>query len=274
MVSAIAPHDLGLTEELAILKRDLKAAATTLSEKEARFLVDFYYQMQDYRISTGNQVRSMADEPHGTIAFFGGQMDTLERQIRSVLDTWSRSSELGQWARRQKGIGPVITAGLLAHIDIRKAPTAGHIWRFAGLDPTVTWDKGQKRPWNASLKVICWKIGESVVKVSGSDDAFYGQLYKQRKELELERNEAGAFADQAAHVLATKKIGKDTEAYKQYSAGKLPPAHLHARAKRYSVKLFLAHFWEVGYRLTFGCEPPLPYPVAHLNHAHHIKAPA
>src|SRR5581483_161544 len=25
------------------------------------------------------------------------------------------------------------------HIDIEKAPTAGHIWRFAGLDPTLRW---------------------------------------------------------------------------------------------------------------------------------------
>jgi hypothetical protein len=44
---------------------------------------------------------------------------------------------------------------LLARIDIVKAPTAGHIWRYAGLDPTVRWNKGEKRPWNAGLKVLC-----------------------------------------------------------------------------------------------------------------------
>ena len=38
-----------------------------------------------------------------------------------------------------RGIGPVIAAGLLANIDIKQAPTVGHIWRFAGLDPTNKW---------------------------------------------------------------------------------------------------------------------------------------
>lgn len=53
------------------------------------------------------------------------------------------------------GIGPVISAGLLAHIDIHRAVTVGHIWRFAGLDPSVKWLKKTKRPWNAGLKVLC-----------------------------------------------------------------------------------------------------------------------
>ena len=60
----------------------------------------------------------------------------------------------------------------------------------------------------------------------------------------------------------TKKIGKDTDAIKSYRVGKLPPAHIHARAKRYAVKLFLAHFHETGYRLHYGTEPPAPYPIS------------
>lgn len=262
-------------EPVARMTRDLRAAAATLSDHEARFLVDSYYMMQDNRIRSGHQLRQIGEsgEPNSVLSFLEDQSSTIEGQIKSALDRYSAAHPVGQWMRAQKGIGPVIAAGLLAHIDITKAPTVGHIWRFAGLDPTMKWEKGQKRPWNATLKTLCWKIGESFVKVSGADDAYYGVIYRERKALETQRNDAGAFAEQAAAVLASRKIGKDTDAFKAYSAGRLPPAHVHARAKRYAVKLFLAHTHEVWYRHHFKVDPPLPYPIAILGHAHRIPAP-
>ena len=156
------------------------------------------------------------------------------------------------------------------HCGRKRIETVGHIWGFAGLDPTVTWGKGEKRPWNASLKTLCWKIGESFVKVSGNPKAFYGTVYKQRKELETARNERGEYADQAKAMLERKRFGKDTQARAHYEAGRLPPAHIHARAKRYAVKLFLAHYFEVGYTLATGHAPPMPYPIAIQGHAHKI----
>ena len=257
---------------IAALTRDVKKAADTLSRQEARYMVDLFRQIQDYRIQSGNQITSMLDEPHELFTFMAGQMATLERQIQATLDRWSLADPLGQWARAQRGVGPVIAAGLLAHIDLDKAPTVGHIWRFAGLDPTVVWNKGEKRPWNADLKVLCWKLGESFTKVSGHPDGYYGHIYKNRKAIELERNAAGDFADQAAQVLATRKIGKETDAYAAYSVGKLPPAHIHARAKRYAVKMFLSHYHEIGYELM-GKTPPKPFAIAHMEHAHYIPPP-
>ena len=38
-----------------------------------------------------------------------------------------------------RGIGEVISAGLLAHLDVTKARHASGYWRFAGLDPTNDW---------------------------------------------------------------------------------------------------------------------------------------
>ena len=78
---------------------------------------------------------------------------------------------------------------------------------YAGMDPRSTWEKGQKRPWNAQLKVLCWKLGESFVKVSGNEKAFYGRIYKERKALEMAKNEAGEYAAQAAAKLEKFKIG-------------------------------------------------------------------
>ena len=165
----------------------------------------------------------------------------------------------------------MLSAGLLAHIDITRAPTVGHIWSFAGLDPTKTWEKGQKRPWNSSLKTLCWKIGQSFMKFSNQEECFYGHLYRERKAREIARNEAGELAEQAKQMLERRNFRKDTIARKFYEEGKLPPAHIDARARRYAVKLFLAHWHEVAYVAHYHQPPPLPYPIAHLGHAHVIR---
>lgn len=256
---------------VARLSRDLANAAKTLTADEARFLVDAYYVMQANRIRSGNQIRALGEsgEPHDVLKWFAEQDQTLENQIKRALDKYSAANPLSEWARSVCGIGPVISAGLLAHIDITKAPTAGHIWRYAGLDPTSKWEKKTRRPWNAALKRLCFLIGESFVKVQNNEDDIYGKIYAKRKAEEIAKNEAGEFADQAAAVLEAKKIGKDTDAYKAYSIGKLPPAHIHARARRYAVKHFLSDYQLVGWWLEHQSLPPLPYPIAHLEHAHY-----
>lgn len=257
------------------LSRDLREAAACLTPREARYLVDAYYTVQEYRISARNQARALAEagEPNLLVTWLADQMEVLEQQIRRVMDRWTDEHVPGRWAKSIVGIGPVIAAGLLAHIDVHKAKTAGQVWRFAGLDPTCEWKPGEKRPWNARLKVLCWKIGESFVKVSGHPHDIYGKVYLARKQLEQQRNEQGLYAEQARRILESKRIGKDTEAYRWYSRGMLPPGHIHARAKRYAVKLFLAHYHHVAYESTFGTPPPKPYVIEHLGHIHFIAPP-
>lgn len=257
------------------LSKDLRKAAASLGVREARYFVDTYYQLQDNRIAAGNQQRALSEdeEPSAHIDWLNVQMRTLEQQIKGVLDRWSAAQPMGAWAREIVGIGPVFSAGLLANIDITKAPTAGHIWRFAGLDPTDKWGKGEKRPWNASLKRLCWLIGESFVKVSGHKNDRYGKLYLQRKEYEGRKNEQLEYKDQATAALARikdrKKAKKDFVALLE--SGKLPPAALHERSKRWAVKLFLAHWQAEAYRQHYKTEPPKPYAIAHLGHVHEIQ---
>ncbi|HET9011664.1 MAG TPA: transposase [Gemmatimonadaceae bacterium] len=262
-------------EPIVRLDKDLKAAATTLSVVEARYLVDQYYVLQHDRIRAAHQVRATAEaqEPHQLLQWVQTNTGVLEQNIKRALDAYTDSNIVGRWSKSIVGVGPVIAAGLLAHIDVAQAPTVGHIWRFAGLDPTVTWGKGEKRPWNARLKTLCWKIGESFVKVSGREGDFYGQLYLQRKAIEVERNEAKAFAAQAAASLAGKRYGADTQARKAYEQGMLPPARIHLRAERWAVKIFLAHWHAVAYRAKFGTDAPKPYVLAILGHADEIQVP-
>lgn len=255
------------------LKRDIALTAKFLTEQEVRFLVDTYYLMQEDRKRANNQVRALTEskEPCSLVAWLAEQADTLEKQIKRALDIYVDAHPVGQWLKSIYGIGPVISAGLLAHIDITKAPTVGHIWSFAGLDPKQVWEKGQKRPFNAALKTLAWKCGQSFMKFSFREECYYGKIYRERKEFEVARNERKENTEAVEKAL--KVIGKTTESYKHLQAGMLPPAQIDARARRYAVKLFLAHLHAVWYEIHFQQKPPLPYPIAILGHAHHIQPP-
>lgn len=256
-------------EELApILRRlrhDLRIAARDLGPREARYLVDTYYQIQDFRKRALLQHRALtkAGEPATMTQWVGDAMYQVERVIAAVLDEWGRTQPGAVWARQVVGIGPILAAGLAAHIDVTRQPTVGHLWAFAGLDPTRKWSKNEKRPWNADLKVLCWKIGESFWITHKLPRSYYGPLMARRKAWEAERNERGLYREQALEQ--AKRVGKDTDAYTYYIRGLLPPAHIHARARRWTVKLFLAHYWEEE-RRRLGLEVPLPYPIAYLGH--------
>lgn len=351
-------EDLFEFESVNRMDRDLVKAASIMSDDEARYLVDAYYTMQDNRKRSENQARTAqkANEPNLVIQWYAQQNRTLEDQVKRALDGYTIGHKMGSWMREVKGIGPVISAGLLAHINIEECPTAGHIWNFAGLNPKLVWPSTEKaaawvkengldvpkaaeafgrnptrlyhaathdkdgkevkltakgltfalsrRPYNASLKTLCWKIGQSFMKFSNHEDCYYGQVYKTRKMLEVSRNESGGNAELAAEAL--RRIGKDTEAHAWLTAcykpeavrtlrdsgvvltpgeltkirgepgsgvPMLPPGQIDARARRYAVKLFLSHMHDEWYRRHFGKEPPMPYPIAILGHAHYIAPP-
>lgn len=277
---------IGQLEPIIKINRDVIKAMRDggpggVTDNEARFLVDMYYTMQDLRIMMNNQIKGLErdaeknetkEEPHDVLSWVYKQTETLENQVKRAMSVYVEMHRMSWFFEQTVGIGPILAAGLLAHIDINKAPTVGHIWNFAGLNPDAKWERGKKRPFNAQLKKLCWKIGESFVKVSGRDDAYYGKVYRQRKEYETRKNDRLEFSDQAFAKLERFKIGKDTEAYKAYATGKLPPAHLNMRAKRYAVKLFLSHLHQRWHEQDIG-PVPKPFAVSILGHAHVIDPP-
>ena len=293
-------------EPLRRLTRDIRNAAKTLTDAQARFLVDSYYVMQRDRIRAAHQTRTLQQtepvpEPHEVVDWLSAQTATLETSIKSVLQVYARHHPVGNWALSIVGIGPVIAAGLLAHINLEpwrcknpKRPlkvkcfegqpctpqcgteishTVGHIWRFAGLDPTVKWEKGQRRPWNGQLKRLCWLIGESFTKNQNRDGDFYGKFYVSRKAIEEAKNSQKLFADQAKVSLEQKRWARETATRGYYEQGLLPPARIHLRAQRYAVKLFLSHYHHVAYYHRYQKHPPRPYVIEHLGHTDLIQVP-
>lgn len=273
--------EAGLMIPVARMSRDIRAAAATLSDMEARYLVDSYYQHQEDRIRANNRVRAMteSEEPHAVVGWLATQSDTIEGQIKGALERYAAAHPVGAWMMSVRGIGPVISAGLLANIDITRSTTVGNLWAFAGQAPGRDKRvKGEKLTFNPSLKRLAWIIGESFKRTSPEHaDAFYRRVYDERKAYEIAKNEAGDYADQAAKALEKKKYRDDTKAKAFYLAGKLPPGQIDRRACRYAAKLFLAHVHEKLWWHHYGSAPPYPYPmpyaIAHLGHAHKIDPP-
>ncbi len=299
--------EIEVTTASVRLSRDLAKASTTLGIGEARILADMFETTQQQRIRRGNQVKALekSEEPNSVLRHFFGIEEALEAQIGRALKKYTESTYLGSWMMSQKGVGPLLAARFLAFVDWDAAHNPSQVWAFAGLDPNRVWEKGQKRPWNARLKRLCFLLGESFVKVQHRDGAFYGQLFtRQKGELWL-RNLNGANRDRA--LILREKVGKTTEAYRwnngdvpaeaarmvasgTWPAGKKPwgetpgaytpmlaPAHVHAMARRWVVKLFLAHVWEINMR-SRPVEEQIPgwtpYAIGHLTgHSHIIKPP-
>jgi hypothetical protein len=351
------------------LVKGLRQKGGGITSTEARFMVDMYYTMQEQRVRINNQTKGLerdaekagnTPEPHDGLDWTLVQFSTLEKQVARLLQVFTETHPMAWFFEQTLGIGPVLAAGLLAHIDIRKAPTVGHIWNFAGLNPETQWagrDEAKKiwaesigedleeklfsaagkigrnperllhmattkpdgtpvplsassciaaiarKPFNSQLKTLCWKIGDSFVKVSGREDAVYGRLYRERKAIEWRRNLSGANQAAAANALAAKKIGKDTDAFAWYSGacdpdkaaalleeGKpptaasckaiagsgvpmIPPAQVDMRARRWAVKLFLSHLHQRWYEEEYATAPPKPFAIAIQNHAHYIEPP-
>ena len=128
-----------------------------------------------------------------------------------------------------------------------------------------------KKPYNSRMKTLCWKLAQSFVKGQNNPNDIYGKLYIERKAYENELNEKLAYKDQAA--IGAQRVGKTTEAYKWYSKGMLPPAHINRRAERWATRIFLSHLHQVMYMVELGQLPPKPFAEAHLEHIHMIECP-
>lgn len=144
------------------VKADMREAAKAMTIQEARYMVDSYYQMQQNRIRENNRIKSMEVEPTGALKWLSGLCGGAEDTIAGVLGTYAERFPAGRWAMDQYGVGPIIAAGLLAHIDINKCPYASHIHSYAGLIKDLKWykTKEDKELIKAMINEVVGKKGE------------------------------------------------------------------------------------------------------------------
>lgn len=141
-VGVINSEDVEVTiSGLAKISKEIKESVATVSGDQVRFLVDAYYQTQDFRKAVDNQARAvkMGVDGEGTdkplsIVWLGENIKAQEVEIKKMLDIYTSNNPVGRWAKSITGIGPVIAAGLIAGFDIKKCCYATQFLSYAGLN--------------------------------------------------------------------------------------------------------------------------------------------
>lgn len=275
IISSMSIEDDGEIAPVGVLSRDAKKAiiGEISGTLEARYLVNMYQQIQRDRIRTQLRVASLkkAGSPHLIFEYYLEQYRILERNAAKVLVGWAKTQPQWEWLIGIRGIGPVIAACLIAYVRPEYCKSAGSIWRYAGID-VGPMDERATTKFSRDFKRLCWLIGQSFIRTK-SDDSFYYHLYLKRKAYEQEKNERGEYAEQAANILKQFNYDSATTAYAFYKNGMLPPMHIHNRATRYAVKIFLSHLAQVTYEMTYNEPQPTPYAMAILGHKDYIAPP-
>lgn len=178
--------------------------------------------------------------------------EMLEYARKTMISYGIDIGPIWDWVTGVRGLGQGgLAAQLLAQIDdIGKFDTISKLWRFCGwavIDGKIDrCKKGEKAPYNRRLKSICWLIADQFIK---QQTPIYVDVYYAEKERQ--------------HHLHPEKIKVDGKWL--YNDG-----HLHHRAMRKAIKLFLSHLW-VKWREFEGLPVSEPYVAAVLGHTHILE---
>lgn len=225
-------------------------------------LVGDYYDIQKIRIELGNQINAFADgmsetEEEEVRTRFYVQLHNLEKDIVVYLQRKIYEEPIyTKWLKNVKGIGPILSAGLIAYIgDPQRFATISKLWKYSGysVDENGRADKrhaGQKSNFNIRLKTHIWKIGESFVKTKGGYRELYDTFRKEYDEKWKTPEDCGS--------VGCKNFKKCLD------------GHRYAAAKRKTVKIFLAHLWMRDRELK-GLPLELPYILGKEAHSHLIE---
>lgn len=253
-----------------------------------RRLTDIYYDVQDVRIRTANRLRNF---PSKSKTGYPQELLKIEKHTKAELLMCLETVPIyAKWLSKVKGIGPCLGGGLLSVIMIRfslnksledyseiqkqhalktkdsafRVPeirgisafaNVSKLWKFCGLDVVdghaPKRRRGQMVTWSPKMRTLCWKIGESFVK----NGDYYRSRYEEFRKIEDER--------EFICSVCKKNHPKATQCIK---------GHRYARAKRKTVKMFLAHLFDRWYRLE-GLKPPEPYAKGFLGHSTYIPPP-
>lgn len=211
---------------------------------------------------------SKAKKRHLATASFGSasyiqwlhdQAEAYEKNLALGLKEVAGLTMPGQWLLSLFGIGPILTSGLIATFDVTKARYAGGFWAYAGLNPNMVWEKGQKRPFSMMARDLYFLATDCFVKISKNPkDTLYGGLFRKYRAHVEAKSKNGGYKHLAEEALAKKNI-KDAELRAIYEAGEIPAGRQYYTAKRMVGKIFLSHMWSVMYWDHYKSQPPLPY---------------
>lgn len=170
------------------------------------------------------------------------------------------------WLVGIKGIGSHTAAKLLALFDdVGAYATISKFWMFSGWGlrdgRIVRCQRGEKSPYNRRLKAECFLVGESFIK---QKTPVYREIYDAEKERQRRLHPA-VVCRECGCVWG--ECGSKRKHHKMFNDG-----HLHNRARRKMIKVFLSHLWQV-WRESEGLPVSEPYVQAIGGHQNIVAIP-
>jgi 3-methyladenine DNA glycosylase/8-oxoguanine DNA glycosylase len=220
-----------------------------MSDSLLRALVDLRdRQIQKARIQFGNRLSAIErgdDKTDGqqytVIMGWASQFQELEKELDADIARIVREELIYEELSAIRGIGPILSAKMIAMIDIERDPTVSALWRYAGY-AVINGErerpvKGEKLHYNKRLKTTLHLVGKSFLKCGSP----YRAIYDKAK-------------------------AKYTESKPDWT-----PLHIHHAAMRKMIKVFLSHLWE-RWRTLEGLSTHSPYIFEYLGHSHKYEA--
>lgn len=213
-------------------------------KSEMRRLVTLYTRTVKARIAIEHQVRAFGNIEMVVPKYFlelqqslDKKCDEYEKEIKNLLK--SGDYPIWDWLKSVKGVSHLLSAKLIAYIDIANTPTVSALWSYCGQAPGQRLKKGQKANWNPDLKSYVYQLGDSFVKQSKKKDSIYGKAYVESKKMYEQRED-------------------------------LNKCQRHRYAMKRARKLFLSHLWETWRKLE-NLPVTEPYILGKGHHEHKIE---
>ena len=175
------------------------------------------------------------------------KLEALEELVESRIEDACKAHPVYAWVERVKGAGAMSVGAIMARADITRLNTVSSMWAHFGFAPGQKRVKGEKVAFDVTGKTWCWRLGDSLLKRSGTK---FRAVYDRRKEYEQAR-----YAAQGIRIIPATRTKKEGEVYE---------GQVHMRAMRYMIKTFLACLWK-QWREAEGLPVAPPYIIGRVD---------
>lgn len=213
-----------------------------------RTLVDLRGVVQKQRMAFGNRMDAIfreadvADEiTIGLLERWHNRFLDMESDLDKEIKDAIKDVPIINLMTQVKGVGPLLSARVVAMIDIEKSDTVSALWRYCGygVTPDGTRErptKGEKLHYNTRLKSSCYNLGRSMLRTNSP----YRSIYDSAK------------------------------AYYEANRPDWTKAHRDMAALRKMVKIFLSHLW-LEWRTLEGLPVRNLYVEEYRGHTHILR---
>jgi hypothetical protein len=260
-----------------------------------------FFAIQKQRIMATSRIGAQVRQGRLTEREAGILIEHVDKKLRDVEAGINKDMAAAlkdipiykQWFKKVKGVGVIIAGGMIGEItDISRFEHISNLWSWAGVGihggVADRLTKGKKATWNPHMKVLCWKLGKSIVMTGG----WFRDRYDEFKREEIANNVPWTVPVDKKQMKGSKFV--DFSGQSEYLDGikdtnitddnikkivdecnriglthvtiKLIDAHVDSRARRKAAKLFLA-LMTMKWREIEGLPVELPYSGQILGHA-------